>query len=215
MRRLFLVVLLLALAATVAVQAEGKFGFGLWEGQRSIGVMSQYYSASTLSVLEGGVYIHWEGVQNLALRAQISYLKGNASYSNWGNVGFTYEDKFDLVGFPIQFNVLPSFHIGDRAIIRAGGGLSYYKLSAKETYTSAGNSSSTPQYGVTGLGGQLLLTAEGKLNSNIGLEAQYERGTAKLSYSYTWTPPYYQNSSYKESSGAITEAFRLGLAFHF
>jgi opacity protein-like surface antigen len=220
MRRLFLMVLLLALAAAVAVQAEGKFSFGLWEGQRDVGYLYySYFHSTETSALEGGAYLHWDVADNLGLRFQAAYLKGS-SHSSSTNAGPLYisESKFELTGFPVQFAVLPTARVGDRLILRTGGGLSYYKLTGKGSFTSTGYPTSTlPQHGVTGFGGQLLLTAEGKLNKNIGLEAQYEKGTAKLNYTVNWTDPWGGTTptTHKESFGTATEAYRLGLAVHF
>ena len=219
MRRLFLVVLLLALTGAGAAQA-GKFGFGFWEGQRDVGFLFySYVYVYETSALEGGAYFHWDVADNLGLRFQAAYLKGSSHSSSTyaGPPSYTSESKFDLTGFPVQIQVLPTARVGDRLIFRTGGGLTYYKLTGKGTYTTTGNLTSTlPQHGVTGFGGQLLLTAEGKINKNIGLEAQYEKGTAKLSHTYTWTPPYgSQTTTEKMSFGLSTEAYRLGLAFRF
>lgn len=219
MRRLFLVVLLLALAGTAG--AGSKVGFGFWEGQRNFGYLfySYFYSIET-SALEGGAYLHWDVADNLGLRFQAAYLKGS-SYSSSTNPGppiYTTESKFDLTGYPVQFQVLPTARVGDRLIFRTGGGLSYYKLTGKGSYTTSSYPpSALQQHGVTGFGGQLLLAAEGKINKNIGLEAQYEKGTAKLSYTVTWTEPWRGSTptTRKESFGLSTEAYRLGLAFHF
>ncbi len=219
MRRLFLVVLLLSLAGTA--QAQGKFGLGFWEGQRDVGYLfySYFFSIET-SALEGGAYLHWDVADNLGLRFQAAYLKGSnhSSSTSAGPPIYTTESKFDLTGFPVQLQVLPTARVGDRLILRTGGGLSYYKLTGKGSYASTSYPTSIlPQHGVTGFGGQLLLAAEGKLNKNIGLEAQYEKGTAKLSYTVTWNEPWGGSTATtrKESFGLSTEAYRLGLAFHF
>lgn len=210
---------LLVLAGAGAAQA-GRVSVGFWEGQRDFGYLFySYFYSNQVSALEGGAYLHWDVADNLGLRFQAAYLKGSShsSSTNGGPPPYTSDSKFDLTGFPVQFQVLPTARVGDRLILRTGGGLTYYKLTGKGSYTTTGYPTSTlPQHGVTGFGGQLLLAAEGKLNKNIGLEAQYEKGTAKLSYTYTWTQPYSsQPSTEKESFGLATEAYRLGLAVHF
>jgi len=217
MRRLFLVVMLLALAGAGAVQAEGKLSFGLWEGQRDVGYLYYFsFFVSTISALEGGAYLHWDVADNLGLRLQASYLKGSSSNSET-DIYRNSEYKYELTGFPVQLQVLPTARVGDRLVFRAGAGLTYYKLTGKGSNVSGSTTTILPQHAVTGLGGQLLLIAEGRLNKNIGLEAQYEKGTAKLSYTYTWalggggSPP----TTEKVTFGLPTEAYRLGLAFHF
>jgi hypothetical protein len=220
MKKLILVAVCLSLAAAGAAQA-GKVSVGFWEGQRNFGYLfySYFYSIET-SALEGGAYLHWDVADNLGLRFQAAYLKGS-SYNSSTNPGppiYTTESKFDLTGFPVQFQVLPTARVGDRLIFRTGGGLSYYKLTGKGSYTTSSYpTSALPQHGVTGFGGQFLLAAEGKLNKNIGLEAQYEKGTAKLSYTVTWNEPWGGSTptTKKESFGLSTEAYRLGLAAHF
>lgn len=199
------VVGVLVLALGGACTAQTRAGLGFWEGQRSIGIVSDLFS---ISALEGGGYLNLEAGDNLGFRFQISYLKGSVNSSSSGS-GYTSEDDMDLSGFPVQFCVLPTVRIGDRFLVRAGGGLSYYKLTAKETYTSMGGTV-TDSYGMSGFGGQFLLTAEGKLNPKVGLEAQYERGTAKLSYTTTSS-----GVTHKDEFGTTPEAYRIGLAFHF
>jgi len=219
MKKVILIVVCLSLTGVGLAQA-GRVGLGVWEGQRNFGYLnySYFYNFET-SALEGGAYFHWEVADNLGLRFQVAYIKGSShsSTTSWQPPSYITESKFDLTGFPVQVQVLPTARVGDRLVLRTGGGLSYYKLTGKGTYASTGNPTSTlPQHGVTGFGGQLLLAAEGKLNKNIGLEAQYEKGTAKLSYTYTWTQPYSsQPSTEKQSFGLPIEAYRLGLAYHF
>lgn len=215
MRRLFLVVLLLALAGTGLAQAEGKFGFGFWEGQRDVGYLAHSYFPISFSALEGGGYLNWEVGDHMALRFQASYFKGDHYTLSINSSGNEYEDRTVVSGFPVEVYVLPTVRVGDRFLFRAGGGLSYYKLTTKETEDFGYPAPVVHSYGVSGYGGQFLLSAEGKLNPNLGLEAQYEKGTAKLSYNTTYSSGYGGTTTRKEGFGTTPEAFRIGLAFHF
>jgi hypothetical protein len=216
MKTLKLGLVLLVLAGAGAAQA-GRVSLGFWEGQRDVGYLYYFsFFVSTISALEGGAYLQWDVADNLGLRFQAAYLKGSSSNSET-DIYRNSEYKYQLTGFPVQLQVLPTARVGNRLVLRAGAGLTYYKLTGKGSNGSGSTTTILPQHGVTGFGGQLLLTAEGKLNKNIGLEAQYEKGTAKLSYTYIWTPGGGGSppTTEKVSFGLPTEAYRLGLAFHF
>jgi hypothetical protein len=190
-------------AAAAPLSKPANISLGLWEGQRSLG--------TTISTIEGGGFLNWEAKENLNVRFQISYLKGSLNSSST-STGYTDKDVLDISGFPIQICAMPTIRIGDRFLVRAGGGLSYYKFTVKETSTYSSvytSGSSALKYGMSGLGGQFLIAVEGKINPKVGVEAQYERGTAKMSYKYT-----VDGHTYEEGFGLTPEAYRVGVVFH-
>ena len=201
--------------APLMKSAPPRISLGLWEGQRNIGIVTSMYSITTM---EGGGYLNWETGKNLDVRVQVSYLKGGMS-SNSSDRYSTRIDTLILTGFPVQLSFLPVIRIGERLLVRAGGGLTYYKLKVRDfysystTYYYSSSYSYIDAYGMSGFGGQFLLAVECELSPLVGLEAQYERGTAKLSYDYVSSDP--DKTTYKDAFGATTESFRIGLQFTF
>lgn len=222
MRRLFLVVLLLALAGAVAVQA-GQYGAGFWLGERNLGVPSGTGGIVTVNLMESGGHFTWEPLKHLALRGSVAYNTGEFStkttMSDPGG-STTTEHKDDVTGYPIEVNVLPTFRVGEWLVVRAGGGLAYHTYSDMYTTTATSGgvtfSYTYPSASLSGIGGQFLLVTEAKLCKNLSLEAQYKKDNASLNYSWDYpsgnTPETYH---IRETFGIASETYRIGLTFGF
>jgi hypothetical protein len=214
------VVLAVILVGAVAVQA-GQYGAGFWFGNRDLGTPSGGGGFVTVGLMEFGGHITWEPVSHLALRGSAAYNTGKFSVkqtiTNPGGTT-TSEDKDDITGFPIELNILPTFRVGDKLILRAGGGLAYHKYSDKYTNTTtAGGVSVTttfPSASLSGIGGQFLLITEAKVSNNMSVEVQYKKDNANLSDSWDYSSGTTTYSD-RETFGLTSDTYRIGLSFGF
>jgi hypothetical protein len=125
-------------------------------------------------------------------------------------------DGFELKGYPLAVDILPTFKVGEKVLIRAGGGVTFYNLTGVQTYTGDWNLiQTTPKFDIKGRGAQFLLGVEGMLWKNIGLEANYEKSAARFRCTIM---PFFGDMGFdeiNESYATNIEAYRLGLAYHF
>ena len=219
--KVWAVVLAVVLVGAAGVSA-GNYGAGFWVGQKDLGAPSGAGGFVTVGLMEFGGHITWEPLSHLALRGSVGYNTGKFSVkTTWTDPGgtFTTEDKDDITGFPIELNVLPTFRVGDKLVLRAGGGLAYHKYSDKysNTTTSGGGVITTttfPSASLSGIGGQFLLVTEAKVSNNMSLEVQYKKDNANLNYSWNYT---YGNRTYneRETFGIASDTYRIGMTFGF
>lgn len=220
MMKALAVVLAVILVGAVAAQA-GQYGAGFWLGNRNLGAPSGAGGFVTVGLMEFGGHITWEPLSHLALRGSVAYNTGKFSVkqtvTNPGGT-ITTEDKDGITGFPIEVNILPTFRVGDKLVLRVGGGLAYHKYSDKytNTTTSGGVAVTTtfPSASLSGIGGQFLLVAEAMVSNNMSFEAQYKKDNANLSYSWDYTSG---NTTYndRETFGIASDTYRIGLTFAF
>lgn len=216
-----LAVVLTAMLVGAFTAQAGPYSAGFWLGERDLGVPSGAGGTVTVNVFELGGHFTWQPVDHLALRGSLAYdtgdFKTKITRTTPGGVTTT-EEKDALTGFPIEVNVLPTFRVGDKLIIRVGGGLAYHHYSDKysSTLTSDGVTLTTtyPSATLSGVGGQFLLITEAKLTENLSLEAQYKKDNANLNYSWDYTAG---NTTYnvRETFGIASDTYRIGLTFGF
>jgi len=218
------VVLAAVLVGAVAAQA-GNYSAGFFLGHRTVNVAT-YSSSFAPGILELGGHFTWQMMEHVALRGSFAYNTG--SFTQKRVITYvippeveTYETKHSYSGFPIEFNVLPTFKIGEKLILRAGGGLAYHSYADKTTfkYTSPSNAITTTEYPsakTSGFGSQFLLCSEGKISNNMGVEIQYKKDAGSFNYSQ---PRYTHNSneSYEDkvTFGGGSDTYRLGMTFAF
>lgn len=140
--KVWAVVLVVVLVGAVAVQA-GQYSGEFWAGYRTLGILSGVGSPVTVDAMEFGGAITWQFLEHLALRGSVAYNTGKYSFKTTTTTPLgttTTEDKDSYTGFPIEVNLLPTFKVGDKLVVRAGGGFAYHKYSDKytETRTSSG-----------------------------------------------------------------------------
>jgi hypothetical protein len=220
MRRLFLVVLVLALAGTAGAT---RVSVGVWGGLRtgefapSLGSFSSSF-LRTVTANELGGQIAWEAWKPLCIRARFSRISGSISYEENPRSPYVEPvERFELKGYPLVLEVLPTFQIGENVLIRAGGGVTYFDLTGEQTFVGNSNIvNTTPEFGIKGRGAHFLVGVEGMFWKNFGLEADYEKGAARFKCSLSpihSTPWDYYDID--EVYATTIEAYRLGLAFHF
>ncbi len=220
MKRLFLVVLLLALAGTAGAT---RVSVGVWGGLRtgefapSLGSFSSSF-LRTVTANELGGQIAWEAWKPLCIRARFSRISGSISYEENPRSPYVEPvERFELKGYPLVLEVLPTFQVGENVLIRAGGGVTYYDLKGVQTFFVGGwgNIYTTPEFGIKGRGAHFLVGVEGLFWKNIGLEANYEKGAARFKCSFS---PYITVGDFdriNEDYATSIEAYRLDLAYHF
>lgn len=206
------VVLAMVLVGAAGVSA-GNYSAGFWLGQRDLGAPSGTGGFVTVNLMEFGGHITWEPLEHLALRGSAAYNTGklNAKVTYTDPSGtYISEDKDDITGFPIEFNVLPTFRVGDKLVLRAGGGLSYHKYSDKYSDITT----TYPSASFSGVGGQFLLVTEAKVTNNMSLEAQYKKDNANLNYTWNYTMGS-RTYNVKETFGIASDTYRIGMTFGF
>lgn len=212
-------VAVIVLAISWAGVAWGSpFAIGGWGGKQTAKYADDYWftAGPKLTMNETGLFVQWDIIDQLALRAQVAYNRGEetsviAPDPPW----LVYESKFEISGYPVKVNLLPSFRIGKWIIVRSGGGLSYAKYVCNKTINDNIPSTSFRRFWISGFGGQLCLAAEARIYSRLGLEAQYEAGTSYLKYTYSAPYPYpNEPSSFTTTLTPTTRTFRLGMVVH-
>ena len=220
MKKAILVVLILVLAGSAGAS---RVSVGVWGGLRtgefapSLGRFSSS-SLRTVTANELGGQVAWEAWKPLSIRARLSRISGCISYEE--NPRSPYGEpveRFELKGYPFALEVLPAFQVGEKVLIRAGGGVSFYDLTGVQTFFVGGwdNIYTTPEFSIKGRGAQFLVSVEGMFWKNIGLEANYEKGAARFKCSFS---PYITVGDFdriNEDYATTIEAYRLGLAYHF
>jgi hypothetical protein len=222
--KVWAVVLAVVLVGAVAAQA-GNYSAGFWLGHRALTVVTGTGSF-TPGILELGGQVTWQVLEHLALRGSFAYNTGSftqkevRTYIAPPGVE-TFEDKDSFSGFPIEFNILPTFKIGEKLILRAGGGLAYHSYSDKYTFTYTSPSgvittTTFPSAKTSGFGSQFLLCSEGKITNNVGVEIQYKKDAGSFNYSlprYTYS----SNESREEKAtfGSTSDTYRISVTFAF
>jgi len=211
--KVWAVVLAVVLVGAAGVSA-GNYSAGFWLGQRDLGAPSGAGGVITLNLMELGGHITWEPMEHLALRGSVAYNAGKSSIKGtWTDPSGTtifIDEKDDITGFPIELNILPTFRVGDKLILRVGGGLAYHKYSDKYSTTAT----TYPSASLSGIGGQFLFATEAKVTTNMRLEAQYKKDNANLNYTWDYTEG---NRTYniRETFGIASDTYRIGLTFGF
>ncbi len=211
------VVMMLAISWVGAAWGS-PFAIGGWGGKQTAKYVDDYWftSAPKLTMNETGLFIHWDIVEQLALRAQVAYRRGEGTSVTAPDPPYlVYENKFEISGYPVQVSLLPSFRIGNKFIVRSGGGFSYAKYACNKATNDDVPGTSSRRFWISGFGGQLYLTAEARIHSRLGLEAQYEAGTSYLKYTYSTPYPYPNSpSAFTTTLTPTTKTFRLGMVVH-
>lgn len=214
------VVLATVLVGAFGAQA-GQYSAGFWLGQRDLGAPSGAGGFETVGLMEFGGHITWEPLDHLALRGSVAYNTGSVSTKitkTDAGGSTTTEEKDDITGFPIEVNILPTFRVGDKLVLRVGGGLAYHNYSDKySTTATAGGATITttfPSASLSGIGGQFLVVTEAKVTKNMSLEAQYKKDNANLNYSWDYTSGGTTTND-RETFGIASDTYRIGLTFGF
>ncbi len=217
-----LAVVLAAVLVGAAGAQAGNFGAGFWVGHRTTNVVTGTGSF-TPGILELGGQVTWQAVEHLALRGSIAYNTGSFTQKivvNDMGVVTASENKHSYSGFPIEANVLPTFKVGDKLVLRAGGGFSYQSYSDKytSTYTSPSGVTTTTTYPsakTSGFGSQFLLCTEGKISDNLGVEVQYKKDAGNFNFSWNYTSGPGETTEEKATFGGASETYRIGVTFAF
>jgi hypothetical protein len=222
--KVWVVVLAVVLVGAAGVSA-GNYGAGFCVGHRTFSIITGT-SSFTPGIMELGGQFTWQVKEHLALRGSFAYNTGNYTQKEIRTFVtppqvFTDEAKHSYSGFPIEFNVLPTFKVGDKLIVRAGGGFAYHSYSDKFTYTSTSGSGvvttiTYPAASTSGFGTQFLLATEGKINDNLGVEAAYKKDAGSFNYSLPrYTHSANESREEKATFGGGSDTYRLGLTFAF
>lgn len=217
----FITILLAVIFAGAASVQGGGLGIGIWGGHRTVGFMIEPLSSPMASMMEFGGYFAFQIIPHLAIRGYMAYNTGRyvdrTTTTDPGGTR-TYETKESYSGFPIEFNILPTFHIGDKLTLRTGGGFAYHSYSVKisETRTSGGVITTTtyPSAKISGIGAQFLFTAESKLSDNLALEFQYKKDNSSLTFKWTYNPTPTEIKEKNFSSGSASDTYRIGISFY-
>ena len=224
--KVWAVVLAVVLVGAAGVSA-GNYSAGFWLGHRAVTVVTGK-TAFTPGIMELGGHVTWQAIEHLALRGSIAYNTGSFTQkvvTNHINPPWvsTSETKHSYSGFPVEFNILPTFKVGDKLILRAGGGFAYHSYSDKYTLTSTSGSGvvttwAFPSAKTSGFGSQFLLCSEGKITNNVGVEVQYKKDSGSFNYSLPrYTNPDDPNEVLEEKAtfGGTSDTYRIGLTFAF
>ena len=228
--KVWTVVLAAVLVGAAGVSA-GQYSAGFWLGNRSITIntvdpSSGWWTTINPGILELGGQVTWQAVEHLALRGSFAYNTGNFTLKEVRTqinppLVETFEAKHSFSGFPFELNVLPTFKVGEKLILRAGGGLAYHSYSDKFTYTDTPGGGVTittayPTAKASGFGSQFLLCSEAKISNNLGVELQYKKDAGSFNYSfprYTWSSN--ESREDKGTFGGSSETYRIGVTFAF
>jgi len=215
--KVWAVVLAVVLVGAVGVSA-GNYGAGFWVGHRTFSVVTGTGSF-TPGIMELGGHITWQAMEHLALRGSFAYNTGSFTQKttiNDNGIVTISEHKHSYSGYPIEVNVLPTFKVGDKLILRAGGGLSYHSYSDKYTHTSTSGTSTTyPTAKTSGFGSQFLLCTEGKISDNLGVEVQYKKDAGNFNFSWSYPSGTGETTEEKATFGGASDTYRIGVTFAF